>query len=283
MATNPEQRGGPPSFDEVTAERLLRGERPASGAPAAEQAVNELLTAASAPPSARELSGEARAVAAFIASRPATTGPRHARHTIRRRPPAVRPRVSHGFAAAAALGVLTIGGVAAAAYTGSLPSSIQRLAHDHIGAPHVGRPHAAPGSAASSRSKSPASALRSHGSTLPGQPGLSAMTPTTRPVPSTPSTSPRSSSASPASQRLQLCTAYASAQQRGDEHAANKAWPQLVKAAGGRDKVTAYCAPFWRNASVTPGRGNPEPHESNTAHHGPPTTAPETQTGRPPN
>ncbi len=273
MARRPEHAGGHPSFDEVTAERLLRGQRPAPGAPVAEQAVSDLLAAASAPPSARELSGEARAVAAFIATRPATTGPRHARHVVRRRRPTVGPRVSHGVAAAAALGVLTLGGVAAAAYTGSLPSPIQRLAHDHLGAPHGNSPNAS-GSTTSTRPTSTASALRSGRTGNAGQPGLSAMTPTSRPTPSGPG---RATSTAPASQRFQLCTDYAAARARGDQREADNAWRGLEKAAGGADNVAAYCAPVWPT-----GTNSFEPQDSRYPSPALPTTAPESAYGRPP-
>jgi hypothetical protein len=277
MARIPEQPGDP-SLDDVTAERLLRGQRPGPGAPAGERALSDLLAAASAPPSARELSGEARAVAAFTASRPATTGPRHARHVIRRRRSAMRPRVSHGVAAAAALGALTLGGVAAAAYTGSLPSSIQRLAHDHIGAPHGDRANAAPGST-TSRPKSTATALRSaRSSDNQGQPGLSAMTPTPRPTPSGPGR--RSATSNPTNQRVQLCTAYISARMRGDQQEADKAFRQLENAAGGPDKVFAYCASVW---PTNPGSGNYDPHDSTYPDPWPARTAPASPNGRPPN
>jgi hypothetical protein len=264
-------------LDEVSAERLLRGQRPASGAPAGEQAVYELLAAASAPPTARELSGEARAVAAFTATRPATTGPRHARHVIRRRRPAVRPRVGHGVAAAAALGALTLGGVAAAAYTGSLPNSIQRLAHDHIGAPHGDRSHAHPPGSLSSRPKPTESALRSGRVTgTAPQPGLSAMTPTTP----RPSSGPgRRPSTTPASQRFKLCTAYVMARARGDQREADRSFQRLEKAAGGRDNVWAYCEPVWGGDHSG---SSPDPHDSNYPDPWP-RTIPETANGRPPN
>ena len=189
----------------------------------------------------------------------------------------MRPRVSHGVAAAAALGALTLGGVAAAAYTGSLPSSIQRLAHDHIGAPHGDRADAAP-AATSSRPKSAATALRSGRSSInPGQPGLSAMTPTPRPTPSGPGR--RSSSSTPTNQRVQLCTAYVSARMRGDQQEADKAMRRLENAAGGPDKVFAYCASVW----ASPGPGNYDPHDSAYPNPWPTRTAPASPDGRPPN
>ena len=276
MVRSPEPPSEHPSLDEVSAERLLRGQRPASGAPAGEQAVYELLAAASAPPTARELSGEARAVAAFTATRPATTGPRHARHVIRRRRPAVRPRVGHGVAAAAALGALTLGGVAAAAYTGSLPSSIQKLAHDHIGAPHGDHPRVP--ASLPSRQKPTGTALRSgRPSGTLGQPGLSAMTPTTpRPSPSGPGRRP---STTPVSQRFQLCTAYVTARARGDNDEADRAYRRLEKAAGGQDNVWAYCEPVWGGDHSG---GSPDPHGSSYPDPWP-RTIPETANGRPPN
>lgn len=263
-------------MDEVSAERLLRGQRPTPGAPAGEQAVYDLLAAASAPPTARELSGEARAVAAFSATRPATTGPRHARHVIRRRRPAARPRVSHGVAAAAALGALTLGGVAAAAYTGSLPSSIQRLAHDHIGAPHGEGPHPRPIATGPSRPKPTGTALRSGRPTgTAGEPGLSAMTPSS-PHPST-SGPGRRPSTSPFSQRYQLCTAFVMAKARGDDHEADRAFRRLAKAAGGEDRVWDYCKPIWGGSTGAPDTQDP---------HYPypwPRSTPESANGRPPN
>jgi hypothetical protein len=277
MTNGPEQHGEHP-LDEVTAERLLRGMRPSPGATAGEQALGDLLAAASAPPSARELSGETRAVAAFNASRSATTGPRHSRHVIRRHRPAMRPRVSHGVAAAAALGALTIGGVAAAAYTGSLPTSIQRIAHDHLGAPHPKQHGTTTVTAGSSPrdSQSPA-APRMTPTGYPAPPGLSAVT--SRPAPSGPG---RQSTTLPSalSERYQLCTAYSHALAQPDKNAAKNALRELEQAAGGPQNVSAYCAPVWGAGTATP---NPEPHDS--AHpdqHPPLTTVPASPDGRPP-
>lgn len=273
MTNDPGQHGEHP-LDEVTAERLLRGVRPSSGATAGEQALADLLAAASAPPSARELSGEARAVAAYSASRSATTGPRHRRHVVRRRRPAMRPRVSHGVAAAAALGALTIGGVAAAAYTGSLPGPIQRLAHDHLGAPHARQPGTTAVTAASG----------GRGATSPGTqpttptgqaapPGLSAVTGPPTPTSSAHGRQSTSTSPSSLSDRYGLCTAYTRARAHADQHAIDNAMVKLAKAAGGPQNVSAYCAPVWGTGAPTP---NPEPHDSGhpSGQHAPVTTAP---------
>jgi len=267
MTNGPEQHGEHP-LDEVYAERLLRGMRPSPGATAGEQALADLLAAASAPPSARELSGETRAVAAFNASRSATTGPRHGRHAIRRHRPAMRPRVSHGVAAAAALGALTIGGVAAAAYTGSLPTSIQRIAHDHLGAPHPRHPKTT-ALAGSSPAQSSSLAARSTTPTgHPAPPGLSALTP--HPTPSGPKRQTTPAAPSALGDRDQLCTAYSRARAQSDGHAVDNAWRKLEKAAGGPQNVSAFCAPVWATGTATP---NPEPHDSPYPDQHPPLTS----------
>jgi hypothetical protein len=245
--------GRRPSLDEVAAERLLHGQRPSAGASTDEQVLSDLLAAVSAPPSARELSGEARAVAAFAATRPATTGPRHARRVIRRHRPALRPRVSHGIAAAAALGALTLGGVAAAAYTGSLPSSVQRLAHEHIGAPPQDRPHSRPVSTHRSHTRPASTALRASRPAIGGgKPGLSAVTPRPSASRSSPRAAPPSLSPSATDQRVALCTAYAQAWVSKDDKAVADAFRKLVPAAGGHDKVFAYCDPVWRSIPGAP-------------------------------
>lgn len=256
-------------LDEVAAERLLRGQHPSVGASSDEQALAKLLAVASAPPSVHELSGEPRAVAAYIATRPASTGPRHARHVLRRRRPVINSRVSHGVAAAAALGALTVGGVAAAAYTGSLPGSMQRLAHDHLGAP---RQHPKPPATVASTHQTPTqTALRSHApSDEKGQPGLNAVTPSAR------TSASRGSSANGIrSQRYLLCTAYTAARTKAQ---LDEALRQLTKAAGGHANVIEYCAPIWHTNQFPT-----DPHDpANPSAHPPVTTAPGAADGQSP-
>lgn len=258
MVERSAEAGGTSSFDEVSAERLLRGQHAPAGASAGEQALGRLLAAAAAPPSTDELSGEAWAVAAFVATRPATTGPRHAWRVRRQRRSVLTPRISHGVAAAAALGVLTVGGVAAAAYTGSLPSSMQRLAHDHLGAP--GNHHAAPPhhhrTAAGVPPHATAPPLRSpYPSEGEERPGLSA-------VASSPPSSvlPRRSPSTPparSTDRYRLCMTYTVAAKQQDAQAVARAYRALIKAAGGPQQVAEYCAPVWPpSQSITP---NPDP------------------------
>jgi hypothetical protein len=249
MMRSPNQPDDTSPLDEAAVERLVRGHRAPGGASGDEHALSKLLAAASAPPSARELSGEARAVAAFAASRLATTGPRHARQEVGRHWPAMRLRVSHGVAAAAALGALTLGGFAVASYVGPSPSPLptRHVTQDsHLAAPQPPAPRTSQ-SVQRPRSRSAASTPRSShvvgndsqtGQT--GQTGLSepARTPSSsaRPAPRTTTT---------ADDRTALCNAYVQAAMRGDIQGAMAARDKLAKAAGGADRINDYCAPVW--------------------------------------
>jgi hypothetical protein len=94
--------------------------------------VAEALAALNGAPLPSELAAEARARAAFRSE----MGPLPASHRARcRRRPARASLLSAKFAAAAVAAAVGLGGAAAAAYAGALPASIQRLAHDTIGAP----------------------------------------------------------------------------------------------------------------------------------------------------
>jgi hypothetical protein len=124
------------ALDEGTAERLLTGRMAPADAPAGYARTAAVLAAASAPPDAEELAGEAAIVAVFAAA-------------ARSRPVGVRlltPRRSRVLtklltlkAAAVVLGVLVSGGVAAAA-TGNLPDPAQQVAHALLGGVGVPAP-----------------------------------------------------------------------------------------------------------------------------------------------
>ena len=274
MTHRPEHKPELSSVDEVTAERLLRGRRSTAGASSDEQELSSLLAAASAPPSARELSGEARAVAAYIATRPATRGPRHARHIMRRRRLGMNPRVSHGVAAAAALGALTVGGVAAAAYTGSLPGSLQK----HLGVAHKHNSKPLPTVSTTHHPIRTATAMRSGGSDendRQPQPGLTWVTPT--PAPGSASTG-RSAAPGPRSQRYLQCTSYLLAVARDNRKQADAMSAALAGAAGGRDKVAAYCAELLRGQVENLEPYDPPPYKSGH----PPLTSPARSPNEPP-
>ena len=109
---------------------------PASDDPT-ERVLAAWLTAVQASPSSPELSGLNDALAAFNAHKAATlsvagpSGPkplpsRHSRRTIRR---------SSKVAIGATVGVVLLGGTAAAAFDGALPAPLQRLVHQITGLP----------------------------------------------------------------------------------------------------------------------------------------------------
>ena len=111
----------PAALDGDTADRLLTGRLEPDDAPPGYAEVAAVLQAAAGPPSPGELSGEASAVATFVAMTRPRSGSR-GRATERRRAYGSRLAVL----AAAALGVLLVGGAAAAA-TGTLPEPARRV------------------------------------------------------------------------------------------------------------------------------------------------------------
>lgn len=130
-------RGPRHHFDPVTAERLLTGTQ--DDYAAADQRVHRLLAAAAAPGRVTEVTGKEDALRAF----------RHALHApgTRRRLTRAIGRIGAVKLVALAVGAASVGGVALAATTGSLPAPAQDVAHDAFGAPpaHTGeRPSTAP-------------------------------------------------------------------------------------------------------------------------------------------
>ena len=103
----------PLAIDEATAARLLAG-MPADDAPPPYALLAEVLSAARAPATPAELDGEAFAVAAFARSAGTVDAPRTGDRWMTKRF-ALRALVS------SVAGVLALGGVAAAAESGSLP------------------------------------------------------------------------------------------------------------------------------------------------------------------
>lgn len=115
-----------PELDPETAERMFAG-LPADDAPPGFAAVADLLAAAAATADDGPLRGEAAAMAAFraeaVKSRTVTyERPTMSLHSFRGR-----------VVIAAAAGLITLGGGVAAAATGSLPTPVQRVAHQVLG------------------------------------------------------------------------------------------------------------------------------------------------------
>ena len=192
--------------------------------------VAELLTALTAPASSVELATERTALAAFRETFRASPAP-----LLRRWRPRMLTSLLTAKMAAAAFAAVSLGGVATAAYTGSLPDSAQDFAHDTIGAP-------------------PAHA---HGS-----PGNSKVHPS-------PSHTPVGPDAT-GSAAYGLCNAWAHAKQNGQAAEHSVAFRNLTAAAGGADQVEAYCATV-AQPGTTP-TGTPSAHPTHPT--GKPTSMP---------
>jgi hypothetical protein len=187
------------ALDEGTAERLLTGQLAPADAPPGYGRVAAVLAAASAPPDAKELAGTATALARFAAA--ARSRPLDPRPLTPRRSQ-VLTKLMTAKAAAAVLGVLMTGGVAAAA-TGNLPDPAQQAAHSLLGS--VGVPAPADATAAAEAN-----------ATGPDATG-------------------------PAARGLCRAWSAGQGGQHGKKLDA-VAFAALAKAAGGSDQVAAYCA-----------------------------------------
>ncbi|MFI5099498.1 MAG: hypothetical protein ACHQE5_03155, partial [Actinomycetes bacterium] len=118
--------GGLPSDD---VEKLLRGQSPAAGSTPEAHAVADVLAALCQPAQRGELAGEKAAVAAFVAAKEEALAPDETR-----RRSVLSALTGAKLAVAAVAGSLALGGVAAAACTGTLPGPFQDVAHT-LGAP----------------------------------------------------------------------------------------------------------------------------------------------------
>jgi hypothetical protein len=220
MTRPPADRGvaGPPALDDDTVERLLTGDLDATHAPPGYAEVAALLAAAAAEPTPDELAGQASAVAELrtvVQARSTARAPRPGRSRRRR----------IGLAVAVAVGALTTGGVAAA--TGHLPQPVTDAARGVltiVGAESPGGPGRAPapsgaapgaGGDTTDGRGAPAAGTDGHGQDQPGP----ASTAATR------STDGR-------------CRAFLAGKGKTNDPAAFEA---LAAAAGGRDKIAAYC------------------------------------------
>jgi hypothetical protein len=218
---------------------LLAGTCQPEEAPAELRAVAEVFAALKAPADQREVAGWGQAL---IAYREVAAGPEAAsRSRWRRR---IAAPLGTKLAAVAGVAVVAVlGGGVAAAYTGNLPVTLQRVAHDTIAAPGVPVTRAAP---------------------TPGGP--------VHPVYPV---GPRATG----SAAYGLCQAYQHAKEHGNASQRAVAFRNLVNAAGGSGQVAAYCAAVQHpGAANPPGRrvGQPGATPTHPSHHGKPTTAPTT-------
>ena len=213
MASTPQPawRGARTDGD-AAAEALLAGRLAAADDDAELRLAAEALAALTAPPARSELAAEPAARAAYRAwfgpSAPAQGACRR-RHTGRGG--LLRARLAVVAAAA-----LTLGGVAAAAFAGVLPTPMQRVAHDVLAAPPA-RPGTRP-----ERTRHPAHTAIPAGS------------------------------AGPARGAHSLCATYAQLKAHGSAQQEAVAFRHLAAAAGGPSGVTAYCAGLSHPGKVRP-------------------------------
>ena len=201
-------------------------------------AVQPLLRALAADPHSDELSGLSEALGHYRDAFPVPSTA--ARTTWRTRMLSPHFGVKVGTAVAGL--TLALGGTAFAAYSGSLPSAAQNLAHRVIGAPAAPPTSVPPQhpSATSSESEDAASATESaraaaSGSATPVGPDASG----------------------PAA--FGLCTAWTAHQSNGASVNAEDsvAFKNLATAAGGSDKIAAYCATVMQPSSSSRPEGRP--------------------------
>jgi hypothetical protein len=219
------------------ADRLVGGGKPGPQ----HQGLGELLHAAKAPATAGELAGEGAAVAGFVAGRRGVvpSGPlRGRRH--------VRVPLSVGTVAmkvAAGVVVVAASGTAFAAETGNLSAAAQHHAHRMFSS--LGVPAPAPGS----------HPLRTGTGAGPSD-DLAGSTPSTS-ASATGPPAPRTS-ASGAAAPLGLCRAWSATRTKPHGKAMSPASrAALSAAAGGADRVDAYCTALLATAPVDESRGKP--------------------------
>ena len=225
----------PLALDEETVERLLSGKLPPAQAPPEYAGVAALLAATVAAPTEEELAGQAAALAELRAVTRARAA--HGRGASK---PRRRRRV--GLAAVVVVGALAAGGVAGAA-TGRLPGPVRETARSIL----VTVGGAEPAAPASSPSPSPVT--RPTGSGGP-DPGGQAPSTTGRAGRGSATTGPGSAASPDLEGLCQALLAGNGAEQGKKLDAA--AFAALARAAGGQDKVPAYCQ------SLQPGDGKPK-------------------------
>ena len=244
--------------DGVRLDAVAEGRIPAAELTPEEANLAGIIAAVTGPATGEELSGLSPALAAFArhhaaatASESVTIGASNRRRLGRRATAAL---------AASALVVLA-SGTAAAAYTGSLPEPLQRLAHVALNAP------APPSSTPESVDSIAAGAPRPSGTTVPSPrptptpslidpptPASSAPTPTSSayPTPDPTATSlPTPSAGSAGNSALGLCRAWTRIGSHANPNSA--AVRSLIALAGSQSQITAYCAALGVVATPAPG------------------------------
>jgi len=187
--------------DAHAVDALLAGTCQPEEAPAELRTVAEVFAALRAPADQREVAGWDQALSTYrrLASLPEVPS-----RSRRQRPRLIAWPLRTKLAAAAGAAVMTVlGGAVAAAYTGNLPVSLQRVVHTALAAAGV---------------------------------------PEARPVPTPNGPAHPVGPSATGSAAYGLCRAYQQAEEHGNAGQKSVAFRNLVSAAGGAGQVTAYCA-----------------------------------------
>lgn len=140
---------------------------------------------------------------------------------------------------ALALGTLTVGGTAAAAFTGSLPQPLQTQAHQLLGAPATATAFASATADPTDEASASASASSSATASATADPTAGATaSATAAPTASASATAHAVGPDATGSAAFGLCNAYA----HGGLAVTSVAYASLAKAAGGAASITGYCA-----------------------------------------
>jgi hypothetical protein len=258
MRRRPANRDADPlALDEDTVEQLLTGVLSPGQAPAGYAEVAQLLAAAAAAPTPEELAGQGAALAelrAVVRARPAAamaSGPASPRRRRRRT----------GLAVVVAVGALVTGGAAGAA-TGHLPGPVGEAARNILGA---GGSEAPSASTVGDQPPGPVTPPTGPGGGLPAS----------RPGSATGSGPGAGGAGSTAAPNLEgLCQAFLSgngAEKGGKLDAA--AFEALARAAGGQDKVPAYCQALQPGDQKAKEQGARQPEPSDSRGQGGPPTS----------
>jgi hypothetical protein len=246
-------KAGPTAADQDPLERLLDGRLDPASVPTGYGGLARLLAAAAAPAAPDELAGERLAMASFAA-------------VLRSPPPILSPRrtavprkvLTMKVAAAALVAVLSIGGVAAAA-TELLPDQAS---------PAADKAQHTTGADAAAHGLGKDAVARMGGTARAGSSGGQG----------------RAAAVGPdatGAARAGLCRAWQAGQGADHGHRAESvAFQALVDAAGGADKVAAYCHDVTAGAST---KGHGKGRASPPSVSAPPTTVSPPSSGPPAN
>jgi hypothetical protein len=234
------------------------------GSPLPEEANEELrgvcellATLRSAPMDRVERRGQAEALGAF---REKFADFRPTRHK-RRRTVMISTLLGAKLGAALAAGAVSFGAVGAAAYTGVLPDGAQQLAHTAIGAPAPGQGENADASKDATDAANDAAEATKEAADAAKDPAEAVTSDAADPTKSTPVGPDATGPAA-----FGLCTAWGHVQTEGQVADKSVAFRNLATAAGGADKITAYCATVLRPGSSLTGKPATHPGDKSATH-----------------